>query len=149
MFAGFAERFTKEGDIRPGSRSAARAHKVAPGWAVTDEMVNEFREYLVERRVKVDEAAFKADLAFIKAMIRFEVDVDLFGVEEARRNLSKRRPTGQSRARLLRGSARAHRSGCQPLETRRVSLRLENSPDVFLPNILCRQFLLAAPNSAC
>ena len=28
-FIGFAERFTKEGDARPGSRSAT-AHKVAP-----------------------------------------------------------------------------------------------------------------------
>jgi carboxyl-terminal processing protease len=88
LFVGFAERFTKEGDARPGSRSAARAHRVSPGWTVTDEMVKEFREYLVERRVKVDEAALQADLPFIKAMIRFDVDLDLFGVEQARRNLS-------------------------------------------------------------
>jgi carboxyl-terminal processing protease len=87
-FIGFAERFTKEGDERPGSRSSARAHRVSPGWTLTDEMVNEFREYLVERRVKIDDAAFKADLAFVKAMIRYDVDLDLFGVEEARRNLS-------------------------------------------------------------
>ncbi len=36
-------------------------------------------------RVRVDEAAFTADQAFIKAMIHYEVDIDLFGIEEARR----------------------------------------------------------------
>jgi carboxyl-terminal processing protease len=87
-FVGFAERFTKEGDARPGSRSSARAHRVSPGWTVTDEIVKEFRDYLAERRVNVDDAAFQADLPFIKAMIRYDVDLDLFGVEEARRNLS-------------------------------------------------------------
>ena len=38
----------------------------------------------------------RADVAFIKAMIRFEVDVDLFGIEEARRNLSKVDPQVQA-----------------------------------------------------
>jgi carboxyl-terminal processing protease len=41
-FVAFAERFTKDGDSRPASQSAAR-HKVAPGWTVTDDMVAEFR----------------------------------------------------------------------------------------------------------
>jgi carboxyl-terminal processing protease len=88
LFIGFAERFTKAGDERPGSRSTARAHRVSPGWKVTDAMIEEFREYLRERHVAIDEAAFTADRAFLEAMIHFEVDVDLFGVEEARRNLS-------------------------------------------------------------
>ncbi len=44
----------------------------------------------------IDEAAFTSDLAFLKAMIRFEVDVDLFGVEEARRNLSTVDPQVQA-----------------------------------------------------
>ena len=71
-------------------RSSARPHKVAPGWMVTDAMVDEFRSTSSSERVKIDEAAFKADLTFIKAMIRFEVDVDLFGVEEARAGTSPR-----------------------------------------------------------
>lgn len=87
-FVGFAERFTREGDTRPGSKSALDAHKVASGWKITDAMMAEFRTYVTGRRLVIDEAAFKADEAFIKAMIHFEVDVDLFGVEEARRNLS-------------------------------------------------------------
>jgi hypothetical protein len=35
----------------------------------------------------MDEAAFTTDLAFIKAMIHYEIDLALFGVGEARRNL--------------------------------------------------------------
>jgi carboxyl-terminal processing protease len=95
-FVGFAERFTKEGDERPGSRSAARARRVGPGWTVTDEMLNEFRQYLIESRVKIDEAAFAADQPFLKAMIHYEVDVDLFGIETARRNLSAVDPQVQA-----------------------------------------------------
>jgi carboxyl-terminal processing protease len=95
-FVLFAERFTKAGDDRPGSRSSARAYRVSPGWTVTDEMINDFRAYLVDRRVPIDEAAFQADIAFFKAMIHFEVDVDLFGVEEARRNLSSVDPQVQA-----------------------------------------------------
>jgi carboxyl-terminal processing protease len=93
---GFAERFSREGDDRPGSRSSTRTHRVTQGWKVTDAMVEEFRQYLVDERVKIDEAAFAADLPFLKAMIRFEVDVDLFGVEEARRNLSAVDPQVQA-----------------------------------------------------
>ncbi len=84
LFVGFAEHFTKDGDTRPGARSAA-AHVVAPGWTLTDAMLDEFHQYLVDQKIRVDEAAFKTDRAFIKAMIHFEVDVDLFGMAEARR----------------------------------------------------------------
>ena len=90
-FVSFAERFTKEGDQRPAAKHAA-SHKVAPGWQVTDAMVEEFRSFLASQRVRIDEAALKNDVAFIKAMIRFEVDADLFGIEEARRNLSRADP---------------------------------------------------------
>jgi hypothetical protein len=37
--------------------------------------------------VRIDEEAFKKDLEFIRAMIRFEIDRALFGVAEARRHL--------------------------------------------------------------
>ena len=59
-------------------------------------MVAEFHDYVIGERVRFDEAAFKADVAFIKAMIRFEVDADLFGIEEARRNLSQVDPQVQA-----------------------------------------------------
>jgi carboxyl-terminal processing protease len=95
-FVGFAERFTKEGDSRPAARSANATHKVAQGFPMTDAIVAEFKQYLVSQGVKVDEAAFTADLPFIKAMIRYEVDSDLFSFEEARRNLSKVDPQVQA-----------------------------------------------------
>ncbi len=94
-FVSFAERFTKQGDTRPGATSAA-AHTVAPGWQVTDAMVDEFKAFITDQGGRVDEAAFEADRAFVRAMIRFEVDNDLFGVEEARRNLSKVDPQVQT-----------------------------------------------------
>jgi len=93
-FVGFAEKFTAEGDTRPASSSVA-THKVARGFEVTAAMRDEFAAYLGEQRVKVDTAALTADAAFISAMIHFEVDLDLFGVEEARRNLSKIDPQAQ------------------------------------------------------
>jgi carboxyl-terminal processing protease len=92
-FVGFARFFTAEGDTRPAARSAA--HKISRGFEVTDALLEEFKQYLVSQHVKVDEAAFKADAAFLKAAIRFEVDVDLFGAEEAFRNLSKVDPQVQ------------------------------------------------------
>jgi carboxyl-terminal processing protease len=94
MFVGFAENFTAEGDTRPGSASEAK-YKVARGFAVTPAMLAAFADYLAKQRIKVDADALKADEAFISAMIHFEVDVDLFGVEEARRNLSKVDPQAQ------------------------------------------------------
>jgi carboxyl-terminal processing protease len=87
-FIGFAEKFTKKGDTRPASASAA-TYVVASGWDVTDEMVAAFRSYLIAQKVRVDEAALKADEPFIRAMIHYEVNNDLFSFEEARRNLSK------------------------------------------------------------
>ncbi len=94
-FVPFAERFTKDGDTRPGAKTVA-PHKVAQGWAVSDAMLAEFQEYLASLRVRMDDAAFTADSAFIKAMIKFEVDTDLFGIEEARRSLTKVDPQAQA-----------------------------------------------------
>jgi carboxyl-terminal processing protease len=87
-FQGFAQRFSRAGDDRPGAKASPTSHKVSSGWVVTDAIVDEFRAYLTDQRVKLDEAAFQTDLPFIRAMIHFEVDVDLWGIEEARRNLS-------------------------------------------------------------
>jgi hypothetical protein len=45
-----------------------------------------------QSRVRIDEQAWRQDEAFIRAMIRFEIDVDLFGVAVARKNLSMQDP---------------------------------------------------------
>jgi carboxyl-terminal processing protease len=94
-FVGFASKFAKEGDNRPGARSAAK-YKVAAGWTVTPAMLADFRDFVSSAHLKFDEDAYKADEAFIKAMIHYEVDSDLFGAGEARRNLVRIDPQTQA-----------------------------------------------------
>jgi carboxyl-terminal processing protease len=116
VFVGFAERFTREGDNRPGARSAAR-YTVGPEWRVTQAMIDDFRRYLQSERVTIDEAAFAADRSFIEAMLHYEVDIDLFGVEHARRTISSVDPQiqqaltyfGEAQAMLEAAIARAGR----------------------------------------
>ena len=55
-------------------------------------MVAEFRGLVEKSKVKIDEADWQKDLPFIKAMIRYEIDLDLFGVETARKDLVKSDP---------------------------------------------------------
>ena len=98
-FLNFAERFSRQGDTRPAARAAK--HVVAPGWQVTDEMVAEFKAFVASQRVKIDEAAFTNDVQFIKAMIHFAVDEDLFSWEEARRNILKIDPQAQGGLKFL------------------------------------------------
>jgi hypothetical protein len=43
----------------------------------------------------MDEAAFKQDEGFILAMMHYDIDLALFGVEEARRNLIRKDPQAQ------------------------------------------------------
>jgi len=95
VFATFARRFARVDDTRPGAHSAA-THLIAADWEVTDEIVDEFHQFLDDEGVRIDEEAFEADREFIRAMIRYEVDVDLFTVAEARRNLSEVDPQVQA-----------------------------------------------------
>ena len=86
QFQRFADQYMAEGDTR---FSAANKDKkrIGKGFAITDEMLQEFRTQLRTSKITIDEAAFTTDLHFIKAMMRYEIDLALFGVEEARRNL--------------------------------------------------------------
>jgi carboxyl-terminal processing protease len=86
LFASFAERYNAQGDTRVGTAGKDRKF-VAKGFTVDDAMVQEFRALAESRRVKIDEAAWEKDLPFIKAMIKFEIEVAVFGVGEARKNL--------------------------------------------------------------
>ena len=85
-FANYAAKFTADGDTRVTQPSAGR-RTVKPSFVVDDAMVADFREQLKADRVKIEEDAFKKDLDFIKAMIRFEIDRALYGVADARRHL--------------------------------------------------------------
>ena len=90
-FALFAERFSAEGDtrIQDGERGRRR---VSRGFVIDDAMMADFRSQLESRRLTIDEEAFAADAAFIRAMMHYEIDVALFSLEEARRNLTANDP---------------------------------------------------------
>lgn len=84
----FAQRFTRKGDSRvaPGAKTP---RALGPDFVVDDTMLAEFKEHLKQHKVKIDEAGWDKDREFLRAMIRFEIDVDLFSVADAQRNLSK------------------------------------------------------------
>jgi len=93
-FANFADQFRAEGDTR---LSDANKNKkpIARGFVVTDAMVQDFKSSLAGRKLKVDEESFAKDDTFIRAMIHFEIDRALFGMEEARRNVIAKDPQAQ------------------------------------------------------
>jgi carboxyl-terminal processing protease len=93
-FANFADQFVAEGDNRFSDASKSKK-RISKGFAVTDEMVKDFRASLVTQKIKIDEEAFKTDEKFIRAMIHYDIDLALFGVEEARRNLVALDPQAQ------------------------------------------------------
>src|SRR5829696_3521568 len=94
-FANFAERYAAEGDTRMSAATEGRT-RLARGFVVTDEMVGEFKSFLQsEQKLKIDEDAFAKDLVFVKAMIHYDIDVALFGVAEAQKNLIGKDPQAQ------------------------------------------------------
>ena len=93
-FANFADQFVAEGDTRFSDASKSKK-RIARGFTVTDEMIQDFRASLKTQKIKIDEEAFKTDEQFIRAMVRYDIDLALFGVEEARRNLIGRDPQAQ------------------------------------------------------
>ncbi len=86
---------------------------MAKDFIVDAAMLERFREHLTAEGVKIDEAAFAEDLAFITAMIRYEIDLNLWTVEDARRHLITTDPQAQLALHLLRrgGTAGPGRAG--------------------------------------
>ncbi|HEY8549775.1 MAG TPA: S41 family peptidase [Vicinamibacterales bacterium] len=93
-FADFAQRFSAEGDTRITGGKDRRL--VARNFTVTDQMLEDFKTFLTsEARIKVDEEAWKKDLDFIRAMVRYEIDAAVFSTEDARRHLIAVDPQAQ------------------------------------------------------
>jgi carboxyl-terminal processing protease len=90
IFDTFAQRFSRKGDTRIAL--AANARELGPDFVVSDAMVAEFKEHVKSTGMKIDEALWQQDLPFIKAMMRFEIDSDLFGIAVASENLAKADP---------------------------------------------------------
>jgi len=91
IFDSFAQRFSRKGDTRIGA-ALPGARELGPDFVVSHEMVAEFKEHVAKTGLKIDDAAWQQDLPFIKAMMRFEIDSDLFGVAVASENLAKADP---------------------------------------------------------
>ena len=92
LFDTFAQRFSRKGDTRIAATPSAPRRELGPDFQVTDAMLAEFKDFAQKSRIKWDEAAWKKDQDFIRAMIHYEIDLDLFSVAEARKNLSARDP---------------------------------------------------------
>ncbi len=96
-FAEFAERFSAEGDTRITQAGSGRRF-VSRGFVIDDGMMADFRSHLESRRLRFDEEteeAFASDESFIRAMMHYEIDIALFGLDEARRNLTANDPQAQ------------------------------------------------------
>jgi carboxyl-terminal processing protease len=94
MFAGYAEQYSAEGDTRAGAQGKNRK-TVRRGFVVDDAMLADFKEFVAGRQMTVDEAAFTKDRTFIRAMIRYEIDVALFSGATARQRLIAEDPQAQ------------------------------------------------------
>jgi len=94
-FERYAQKYTAEGDTRIQGTSTGR-QTVKPNFVVDDAMVGDFREQLKTDRIKIDDEAFKKEIDFIKAMIRFRIDEAVFGIAEARRHLVMVDPQAQA-----------------------------------------------------
>jgi len=68
--------------------------------------LEQFKDYVREQGVEIDEAAFEADLPFIRAMIRYDIDLALFGVATARRHLFDADPQAQFALSLFQDAER-------------------------------------------
>ena len=94
VFASYAQKYTAEGDGRVGQQSTGRKI-VKQNFVVDQDMLADFRQQLVNDGIKIDEAGFAQDLDYIKAMIRFEIDVALFGIGDGWRHLITVDPQAQ------------------------------------------------------
>ncbi len=86
FFQSFAEVFSAEGDRRVGHSGPSR-RLVTKGFAVDDAMVADFKKFVVDKNVKIDEQAWAKDVEFIRAMIRFFIDEVVFDAATARQRL--------------------------------------------------------------
>jgi carboxyl-terminal processing protease len=94
LFAGFAQRFSVTGDTRPGASGKDRRF-VNADFVVDQAMVDDFKKFVTSSGVKIDPAGWDTDAVFVKAMIRYDIDLALFGVSSARRHLLDLDPQAQ------------------------------------------------------
>jgi carboxyl-terminal processing protease len=91
LFASYAEQFTAEGDKRPGAQGKNRK-VVNRTFAVDDAMIEDFKQFVIGRKLTIDETSWTKDEEFIRAMIRYEIDYPLFSAEVAQQHLIEADP---------------------------------------------------------
>jgi carboxyl-terminal processing protease len=94
LFGSYAEQFSAEGDTRAGAQGKNRK-VVRKDFVVDDAMVADFKKFVTDRKFVIDEAAFTKDKDFIRAMIRYDIDVALFSAAVARQHLIVEDPQAQ------------------------------------------------------
>jgi carboxyl-terminal processing protease len=92
LFDMYARRFSRRGDTRIAPSTSSQPRELNSGFDVTDEMMAEFKDFVKQQRVVMDEASWQKDEEFFRAMIRKEIDTDLFGLSAAYKNLAMRDP---------------------------------------------------------
>src|SRR4051812_27363922 len=97
MFASFARRFDRDGDTSFGAGTGAKGrHTINGDFSVDDAMLQEFKTFVkAQMPTTYDEAGFNADIEFIRAMVRYEIDIQLFDAATARRHLLDKDPQAQ------------------------------------------------------
>jgi hypothetical protein len=68
---------------------------VRQGFAVDDAMMQDFKQFVVGRKFIIDESGWTKDREFIRAMLRYEIDVALFSAATARQRLIADDPQAQ------------------------------------------------------
>jgi carboxyl-terminal processing protease len=94
LFGSYAEQFTAEGDTRAGAQGKNRK-VVRKDFVVDDAMMQDFKQFVISRKMPIDEAALAKDKEFIRAMIRYDIDLALFTVATARQRLMGDDPQAQ------------------------------------------------------
>ena len=86
LFATYAQKFSIENDTRFGMDATDR-ELLDQDFIVDTDMVKDFFDFVRSQRVKIDVQLAKEDDVFIRTMIRYDIDLALFGVKEARRRM--------------------------------------------------------------
>ena len=105
MFGNYAQRFDREGDTRFGAATDIKARRtLTTEFTVDEAMLQDFKAFVKSQfrdPSQFDESGFNADLEFIRAMIRYEIDIALFDVATARRHLIEKDPQAQYALKLF------------------------------------------------
>jgi len=123
LFDTYAQQFTRKGDTRVTRKGSTQPRELTPDFEVTDEMVAEFKKLVQQSPIPFDEKAWQTDLEYIKAMIHREIDVDLFGLAAAYKNLAKHDPQLQFSLGLFPEAQQLLNMSRQSTAGRRVAAR--------------------------